>query len=140
MFQRLGEFYERKGYFGMNHSRNRRAEILLEFLQEQEKQKELLDMMQEALTFDLYYRENCKSRPAWAPDPSEFRKVTHLYCKNGKISHVEPFHYIFPQKTERTLTALPEYQKEPVWALFHYDRRDPLDHQAEVEYVDGNVE
>ena len=140
MFQKLGEFYERKGYFGMNHSRNRRAEILLEFLQEEEKQKELLDMMQEALTFDLYYRENCKSRPAWAPDPSEFKKVTHLYCKNGKISHVEPFHYVFPQKAERTLTALPEYQKEPVWALFHYDRRDPLDHQAEVEYVDGNVE
>lgn len=140
MFQKLGEFYERKGYFGMNHSRNRRAEILLEFLQEEEKQKELLDMMQEALTFDLYYRENCKSRPAWAPDPSEFKKVTHLYCKNGKISHVEPFHYVFPQKAEHTLTALPEYQKEPVWALFHYDRRDPLDHQAEVEYVDGNVE
>ena len=34
MFQELGAFYEAKGYFGMSHSRIRRAEILLEFMRE----------------------------------------------------------------------------------------------------------
>lgn len=163
MFQLMGEFYEENGYFGMNHSRNRRAEILLEFLEnaldteenincciktsivnEQNSYKgmkaQLLEMLQEALTFDLYYRENCKSRPKWAPDPGKFKKITHAYCSNGKMSHIEPFHYIFPEKSERTLGALPKYREEQVWALFHYDRRDPLDHQAEVEYVDGKLE
>lgn len=143
MFQTLGEFYERMGYFGMKHSRNRRAEIVLEFLEEilpEERKGKLLEMMQEALTFDLYYRENCKSRPAWAPDMGGFKQMTHAYCKNGKISHIEPFHYRFPEKKIRTLKTLPEREAEQVWALFHYDRRDPLDHQAEVEYVDGKFE
>ena len=61
--------------------------------------------------------------------------MTHAYCKNGKLSHVEPFHYIFPDKHTRKLDELPKYHKEPVWALFHYDMRDPLDHQALVEYI-----
>lgn len=56
--------------------------------------------------------------------------------KNGKLSHVEPFHYIFPDKHTRKLDELPKYHKEPVWALFHYDMRDPLDHQALVEYIE----
>lgn len=152
MFQLMGEFYEKNGYFGMNHSRNRRAEILLEFLEnawnagectqysDGAGKKQLIEMLEEALTFDLYYRENCKSRPKWAPDSGKFKKLTHAYCSNGKMSHIEPFHYIFPEKGQRTLTRLPEYREEPAWALFHYDRRDPLDHQAEVEYVDGKLE
>ena len=93
-------------------------------------------MIQESLIFDLYYRENCKSRPGWATDVGKFKHMTHAYCKNGKLSHVEPFHYIFPDKHTRRLEKLPEYHKEPVWALFHYDMRDPLDHQAMVEYVE----
>ena len=93
-------------------------------------------MIQESLIFDLYYRENCKSRPWWATDVGSFKHMTHAYCKNGKLSHVEPFHYIFPDKHTRKLDELPKYHKEPVWALFHYDMRDPLDHQAMVEYVE----
>lgn len=49
---------------------------------------------------------------------------------------MEPFHYIFPDKHTRKLDELPKYHKEPVWALFHYDMRDPLDHQALVEYIE----
>lgn len=96
---------------------------------------QLYSMIQESLIFDLYYRENCKSRPVWATDIGKFKHMTHAYCKNGKLSHVEPFHYIFPDKHTRKLDELPKYHKEPVWALFHYDIRDPLDHQALVEYI-----
>ena len=99
---------------------------------------QIYSMIQESLIFDLYYRENCKSRPVWATDIGSFKHMTHAYCKNGKLSHVEPFHYIFPDKHTRKLDELPKYHKEPVWALFHYDMRDPLDHQALVEYVDNS--
>lgn len=34
MFQELGKYYERNGYFGMSHARIRRSEILLEFIKE----------------------------------------------------------------------------------------------------------
>ena len=97
---------------------------------------QIYNMIQESLIFDLYYRENCKSRPRWATDIGSFKHMTHAYCKNGKLSHVEPFHYIFPDKHTRKLDELPKYHKEPVWALFHYDMRDPLDHQALVEYIE----
>ena len=161
-FQELGDFYEANGYFGMSHSRIRRCEILLEFLAlylhgcdsdaitsvglsendgdrdntDFDENAQIYSMIQESLIFDLYYRENCKSRPVWATDIGKFKHMTHAYCKNGKLSHVEPFHYIFPDKHTRKLDELPKYHKEPVWALFHYDMRDPLDHQALVEYIE----
>ena len=142
-FQRLGDFYEEKGYLAMSHSRIRRCEILLEFMQAELQAKEgerkpsdIVKMLEEALIFDLYYRENCKSRPGWAVDAASFKKMTHRYCARGKLSHVEPFHYRFPDKKQRTIDTLPVREKEPVWVLFHYDDRDPLDNQAGIEYVE----
>ena len=152
-YQSLGEFYESRGYFGMSHSRIRRCEILLEFMEDNlSKEKcgenenqvlnvgnascgEIIAMIQEALIFDLYYRENCKSRPAWAIDTTSFKNATRKFCENGKLSHVEPFHYRFPDKNQKMIDRLPDREEVPVWVLFHYDDRDPLDNQARVEYV-----
>ena len=142
-FQRLGDFYEENGYLAMSHSRIRRCEILLEFMQAElqakageRKPSDIVKMLEEALIFDLYYRENCKSRPGWAVDAATFKKMTHRYCARGKLSHVEPFHYRFPDKKQRSIDTLPVREKEPVWVLFHYDDRDPLDNQAGIEYVE----
>jgi hypothetical protein len=135
MYRSLGDFYEAKGYFGMSHSRIRRCEILLEFLEEiwkQEEQKESRILcIREALVFDLYYRENCKSRPGWAGDMAAFKHITHFYCKNGKMSHVEPFHYDFLTLGARA----PVYEEKLHWVMFSYDRRDPLNGQAHVQEI-----
>ena len=71
MFAALAEYYERKSLAGLNHSRLARYEILHQFLQEYfaagyryEKQKRYED----ALVYDLYLRENAKSRPSFARD------------------------------------------------------------------------
>ena len=140
MFERLGDFYERNHYFGMSHSRIKRCEIMLDFVKEEIAngvlKEETYDCMKEALVFDLYYRENCKSRPGWAVDASSFKTITHYYCKNGKMSHVEPFHYDFMHITN----GIPEYQEEVFWAHFSYEKRDPLSHQAEVVYVTPKVD
>ncbi len=141
MFLRLGEFYEKKKYFSMNHSRLKRCEIVLEFLEEylqgkEESYKEnILFSIKEALIFDLYYRENCKSRPDWAPDPSRWKGMTRSYCVNGKLSHVEPFFYDFLDKDALCAKHMPKRREEPLWALFSYEKRDLLNHQAHVEYV-----
>lgn len=144
-FKQLGLYYEEKGYLTMSHSRIRRCEILLQFLDEGEKswlkdQTEQPDpeMLREALTFDLYYRENCKTRPSWAEDMDSFKDVARIYCHNGKMSHIEPFHYVFPAKDQWGIQTLPRRREEPVWVLFHYDERDPLDHQARTEYIAVN--
>lgn len=154
MFQKLGKYYERNGYFGMSHARIRRSEILLEFIKEtfagditageqrnitetgkKADHLEILDIIKESLIFDLYYRENCKSRPAWAKDLSVWKQVTRAYCKNGKQSHVECFSYRFPDKGERVLKELPKRAGKPLYALFDYTDRDPLDHQAKVTWI-----
>ena len=135
MFQELGAFYEAKGYFGMSHSRIRRAEILLEFMRQRKNSGAVMQMLEESLTFDLYYRENCKSRPSWAPSPAEFKEQTRYYCKNGAKSHLEPFHYRFPEKSKKALQEVPKRLEKPVYMLFDYENRDPLDHQACVTEV-----
>jgi len=132
MFQKLGDFYEAKGYFGMSHSRIRRCEILMEFLEHEWPMDEVhgdwYDCIRQALVFDLYYRENCKSRPAWAVAYEYLKPYVRHYCKNGKMSHVEMFSYDFLHGNGVRLD-------EPVFVLFSYDKRDPLTHQAHVEYV-----
>lgn len=134
MYLKLGEFYEKNGYFGMSHSRIRRCEILLEFLKVcLGMERDCIEMFEEALTFDLYYRENCKSRPSWAVDAATFKQQTRTYCTNGKMSHIEPFHYNFLAQ------GVPRREEDRIWALFHYDKRDPLDHQAMVELIAEEV-
>ena len=133
MFQKLGDFYEAKGYFGMSHSRIKRCEILMEFLDQEWPMDEVhgdwYDCIRQALVFDLYYRENCKSRPAWALPYEQLKPFVRHYCKNGKMSHVEMFSYDFLGEDYTCL-------EEPVFVLFSYDKRDPLTHQAAVKYVD----
>lgn len=133
MYQKLGAFYEARGYFSMSHSRIRRAEILLEFAKEEA--PAAVFVLEESLIFDLYYRENVKSRPTWAADMSEWKSLTRAYCKNGKQSHVEQFHYRFPGKEEKRVTALPMREEAALYVWFDYTRRDPLDHQAYYAYI-----
>lgn len=134
MYQQLGAFYEKKGYFSMSHARIRRAEILLEFAEEQA--AAAVPVLKESLIFDLYYRENLKSRPSWAADVSEWKVLTRERCKNGKQSHVERFYYHFPDKKTHTAAALPKREEQALYVWFDYTRRDPLDHQAYYEYME----
>ena len=123
MFLALGEYYEKKGYASMNHTRNRRMEILLEFVAEQSgSTAEYSERMREAAVYDIYARENAKSRPAFADDMQEWKQVMREYCKKGKLSHLERFYY----------EPSGERQEEPYYILFDYEQRDLIDHQAKT--------
>lgn len=128
-FLKLGEFYEKNGYLAMNHSRIRRCEILLEFLGEDGVMPG--EVAEQALLYDLYYRENIKSRPHWALPPSAFAHITKKYCKNGNLTHIEPFSYDFPLPGER-LEKLPQRLEQEVYVEFDYRERDARNHQAKV--------
>lgn len=137
MFAELGTFYEEHGYFGMGHSRMRRAEILLEFAKE--RKPGLLPVLGEGLVYDLYERENLGSRPSWAADANEWKQIARRYGKNGKQSHIERFFYRFSGHRQDT-ASLPERLEEPVYVRFDYTGRDPLDHQARHEYLEPSGE
>lgn len=137
MFAELGTFYEEHGYFGMGHSRMRRAEILLEFAKE--RKPGLLPVLGEGLVYDLYERENLGSRPSWAADANEWKQIARRYGKKGKQSHIERFFYRFSGHRQDT-ASLPERLEEPVYVRFDYTGRDPLDHQARHEYLEPSGE
>ena len=80
MFQKMGEFYEMQGYFHLKHTRIRRCEILLEFAKEYVTD---MRMLEQSLTFDLYYRENMKSRPAFATDLEPYKEISRKVCKKA---------------------------------------------------------
>lgn len=94
MFDELGKYYECKCLFYVNHSRISRYEILLDYVRGLSfATKEFTERFKEALTFDLYSRENMKSRPSWAADYKKWSDISRTYCKDGKLSHVERFSY-----------------------------------------------
>ena len=131
LFLELGKFYERKGLLGASHSRLGRSRILLEFAGEKDGQH--LELYQEALTFDLYSRENMKTRPAWSPDLAGYRQEMQKYCKKGKLSHIEPFWYDMDAIREPNgLKAYPQKMPERQLWLFSYERKNPLTRQAEA--------
>ena len=140
MYEALADFYEKKGYFGISHTRIRRYEILLEFLEEQE--KEDLAYFRERMVFDLYARENLKTRPVWAGEQKLYKEqIQNFYRKEAeeprllrqyggyqprqleKMTHLEVFTYdVLSQKREKG--------QYPV--LFDYKERSPLTHDARV--------
>lgn len=132
MFAALGDYYEQKGYFSLSHSRIQRLNIFLEFVETID--KEHLEVFRQAATYDIYSRENAKSRPAFSGDLSEFRELTRKFCKKGKLEHIEKFDYRMPQ--EETVTTLPEREEQPYYLLFDYEKRDMLNHQALIRHVD----
>lgn len=130
-FLSLGDFYDQKGYRCKNHTRLRRCEILLEYLQTEAfekistvKREEITEIVKESLLHDLYERENCKTRPDWATDPKTYRELAHQICNNGKLSHLEPFHYRFPKENELPTDHLPERTKDPIWVFFDYEKKE----------------
>ena len=139
LYDALGAFYREMGYFEMSHSRVRRCEILLEFLESEPfariaRKIPPREMMQEALTFDIYYRENAKARPPFAPDhplPEQWKKDKKY---RGKHVHLEYFTYCFPKKKKRFIKYLPRKTAGYV-VLFDYEHRDPLDRQAKVRWL-----
>lgn len=139
MFEELGHFYEEQGYLNMNHSRNRRAEILLEFVRQLEgtDMSDRMEAFRQAAVYDIYSRENARSRPGWAADMSEWKDVTRAYCRKGRLSHVERFTYRFvPGMTEAEAGGEERAQYrwggkcEPYYLLFDYEKRDARNHQA----------
>ena len=99
----------------MSHSRITRYEILLDFITSLQTGEEKL--YQELLTFDLYLRENIKSRPAFAGDYNVQKEMKRQY---NKMVHLEKFYYDVADTCE---------EREQIM-LFDYERRNKLNHQA----------
>ena len=116
-YEKLGSFYEKKGYSEISHSRMRRYEILLEYLQEETDVP--TEVATQKMLYDLYLREKLKKRPVFAPDQKQYETAVWNYRKNNQVSktaHIEVF-------------------ENGTVILFDYEKRDPLSKNAYTEVV-----
>ena len=100
MYWEMGLYYLHHGLRGQNFSRMKRCEIFLDFAMEKDPAHKA--WYEQALTFDLYARENMKRRPAWAPDLSGMKKAQMQYLREHGLEknycHMEPFDREFLEK------------------------------------------
>ncbi|HIZ08709.1 MAG TPA: B12-binding domain-containing radical SAM protein [Candidatus Eubacterium avistercoris] len=141
MFWRLGNFYQEKECMDRKFSRMGRCLMLLEFAGKN--CPECMADLEQGLLFDLYARENMKSRPAWAEDLSSFKAAQMSYLrekkKDKKYCHFERFDKEFLEKYgDRVLQEIQREggEQEKVWLLFDYEKRDPLTYDAHCHPVD----
>ena len=121
IYERLGSFYMEKGYGDVSHTRMRRYEILLEFLEDVPEIS--MDQVKDQMVYDLYLRENLKSRPGFARDQKLFERQIWDFRKREKVAknaHVEVF-------------------ADGKVLLFDYADRDPLTNNAHVTDVTKDV-
>ena len=121
IYERLGSFYMEKGYGDISHTRMRRYEILLEFLEDMPEIS--MDQVKDQMVYDLYLRENLKSRPGFARDQKPFERQIWDFRKREKVAknaHVEVF-------------------ADGTVLLFDYADRDPLTNNAHVTDVTKDV-
>ena len=138
-FEQLREYYEKHAFHMISHSRITRYEILLGFVEKYVSER--VDFYRELLVFDLYLRENIKSRPAFAGENTvdkewlsgfyEEESKEHKYLRGyekydkrrlRKMTHIEKFNYdVLGNGT----------QKDTV-ILFDYQNRSKLNYQATI--------
>ncbi len=141
LYQEINEFYQASGIALIAHSRVKRYEILLDFFKkvvlepsEGESKPGLEKLFEELLTYDLFLREDYKTRPGFVaaqPKQSELRRLYDKYQINGKQIHIEHFSY-----DPIASVATGDEVKKATVVLFDYSKRDPLSKAAEITILD----
>lgn len=151
MYEKLAQFYEEKGYFVKTPSRMYRYDVLLEFIMTKVSQdKETL--YKELLVFDLYLRENAKSRPEFASFLANNKENIRTFYENevensrylkgyeefdakqmARMTHLERFTYpVWNTQYEEIVKPLSDER----YVLFDYKERNALTYEAKYT---GNI-
>lgn len=151
LYRELSGFYQKKGYSLMTPSRVYRYQILLDFAMSTVLSEDA-EMIRQVLTFDLYLRENIKSRPDFAADLTHYKSlIRDFYKKEEESRHFLPDYSTYDHAQLARLTHI-EFFDYPVWeedtalqmrkldtpmmVLFDYKNRNPLTHEARYIVID----
>ena len=144
MYEALADYYRTNGYLISTPSRTYRYQVLLDFACSIAADKR--ELFIELLLFDLYLRENLKSRPEFSPENAIDKEKLRLFfereaqnpqflkhyegCKSVQLlrmTHVERFSY--PVWHENPADCAVR-RKAPAYLLFDYKDRNVLTHDA----------
>lgn len=133
MFEEMSNYYEEHGYYGVNHNRVARYEILYAFIKEVALvQYETLlteEQFRQTLVMDLYLRENMKNRPAFAGDSLVSKEVERTFYDTEAEEHQYLNGYEkYDKRQLRKMTHLENIDGHLI--LFDYQNRNPLTNQA----------
>ena len=154
LYEELALFYKEKGYFVHTPSRIHRYQVLLEFILEHVPEKGVLKLHDgnprpnffsfreglygELLTFDLYFRENLKNRPCFAPAQDPYKDMLRNLRRDCNLRKDNTLHlevFFFPVHKESAEEITDPQQMGLRVLAFDYNDRDPLDHNARVKEV-----
>lgn len=151
LYKELGEFYRDNNLFDIRHSRNRRYEILLEFMTPRLSET---DGFKEILTYDLYIREKLRKAPSFSPNNEKYKDVY------GKIYSDEALRkkYLSFEDTNYSLGIAKQYfhigyfnidiEKsvkegkyiyDPRLILFNYKDRSALNHNGTTKIITEEI-
>ncbi len=157
MFEALSEYYEKHGLFTNNPSRAYRYKVLLEFASEVDPGKD--GIYTELITYDLYLRENMKSRPEFCRSLTNeaYRNFRHAFYREEEktrqylpdlkqydsrqlsgITHLEPFTYPVWDAESLNHQETGDTSGEERYVLFDYTRKDPLTKEAFTIHIKKN--
>lgn len=155
IFVNLAEYYEKNGLTGISHSRLARYEILYRFLEEDMREEERdhvtaakvpetgqpsLADFRDSLMYDLYVRENIKSRPSFASDQSPYKKEVREFFMAEEENPKWLTDYAGFDSRQMAKMAHLEHMEDGTFVLFDYKKRDPLSGNAgavRFVYKDG---
>ena len=155
IFVNLAEYYEKNGLTGISHSRLARYEILYRFLEEDMREEERdhvtaakvpetgqpsLADFRDSLMYDLYVRENIKSRPSFASDQSPYKKEVREFFMAEEENPKWLMDYAGFDSRQMAKMAHLEHMEDGTFVLFDYKKRDPLSGNAgavRFVYKDG---
>jgi len=144
LYEALGNYYEEHHLFDLSHTRMSRYSIIRDFYQKTIGRD--LPIFEAILLYDLYLRENLKSRPDFAPEielPKE--EIHQFYQDEETLRRYLPTYTNYNVKQIRRMTHLELFDFDIMETvkqgkriegrnrlLFDYENRNPLSHQARV--------
>lgn len=142
MYEALAEYYRGGRLAGRKQNRLERYEILLSFAEGFLRQEDR-EYFRECLVYDLYLRENRKSRPNFAGEPGKYKEsISAFYKTEASERRYLPDYEGFDGKQLARQTHLEHFTWNPVtgtqqevFLLFDYRRRDPLSLGAAVTEI-----
>lgn len=129
LYRELAGYYDGNRITGISHSRLARYEILYRFINEtvlKGREEEKRELYRDLLMYDLYLRENAKSRPSFAREQAPFKEaVKQFFIKEAKMPSLLAGYEDYDSR-QISKMAHAEGMRDQSVILFDYRNRDAL--------------
>ena len=133
MFLDMAAYYRENNLTGISHSRIARYEILYSIIARRRDaglDASVMERFRDLLMYDLYLRENVKSRPSFARDQSPYKQDARQFFQREEESPHYLMDYEGYDSRQMSRMAHIEAMGDGTLVLFDYRHRDPLTYNA----------